>query len=90
MARLLFLPSAESALEFGKTVGLPIETDCIVMKAAPISVSDPKALTWSRQEDAFVFGKLAIDESNNDSRVDEDGVLIPSGSLLQSLIVSND
>jgi hypothetical protein len=84
MARLLFLPSAKSALEFGAAVGLPIEDDTIVMKAAPVSMSSP--LYWSRQEDAFVFGKSLEDCG----RVDEEGVLIPPESLLQSLIVSDD
>lgn len=88
MARLLFLSSGEKALEFAEAVGLPVENDCVVMKTAPISVSD-NVLTWSRQEDAFVFGKhLAMDESftKNSSRVDEDGVLIPPTFLLGRLI----
>jgi hypothetical protein len=82
MARLLFLPSAKSALEFGASVGLPIENESVVMKAAPISISNP--LSSSRQEDTFVFG------SPDCGRVDDDGVLVPPESLLHSLIASKD
>lgn len=81
MARLLFLPLAENALEFGSSVGLPVEDKCIVMKAAPISVSKPETtLTWSRKEDSLVFG------SDIEYRVDEDGVLIPPSLVLQDVI----
>lgn len=81
MTRLLFLPSAKSALEFCASVGLPVENESVVMKAAPISISSP--LSSSRHEDTFVFGS-----PDCCGRVDDDGVLIPPESLLQSLIAS--
>ena len=84
MARLLFLPSAKSALELGAAVGLPIKDDTTIMKAAPVSISNP--LSWSRQEDAFVFGTSLEDCG----RLDEDGILIPPESLLRMLIVRDD
>jgi len=85
MARVLFLSSAEAALKFGAAAGLPVEDEAIVMKAAPISVSKPETvLAWSRQEDALVFGREWT--SDDGSRVDEEGVLIPPEAFLQSLI----
>lgn len=89
MARLLYLPSSTAALDFCTAAGVPVEEDAIVMKAAP--VSKPKSLAWSRQEDDFVFfGNNTQDCWNDNSRVDEEGVRIPSESLLKSLIVSDD
>jgi len=89
MARLLHLPSSTAALDFCKAVGLPIEKDSVVMKAAPVSKpADQSALAWSRQEDNLVFGSLR-NAMNRDCRVDEDGIRIPSPMLLKNLICSN-
>lgn len=85
MARLLYLPSGKAALDFCQAVGLPIEKDSVVMKAAPVVKPEPGVLAWSRQEDNLVFGSLK-DEMNRECRVDEDGVRIPSPSLLKRLI----
>lgn len=86
MARLLYLQSSTAALDFARTGGLPIEDDAIIMKAAPVSTPDASELAWSRQEDSFVFGGNKQDWK--DSRVDDEGVLIPPTSLLKSLIDS--
>lgn len=85
MARLLYLPSSKAALEFCSSVGLPVEDENVIMKAAPVSVSKPETtLAWSRQEDAFVLDSEQWNGTN--SRVDQVGILIPPASFLQSLI----
>eukprot|EP00978_Attheya_sp_CCMP212_P023934 scaffold74307_cov51-Attheya_sp.AAC.3 len=60
MARLLYLPTPLSAIDFCKSIGLPTTEDdgFIIMKAAPINIVD--SATLSKQGDhAFVFGILS-------------------------------
>lgn len=87
MARLLFLPSSEAALDFCSIVGLPMEEDCVIMKAAPVSNS--VVLQLGRCEDAFVFRGCDWWENTEESRVDDDGVFIPPGSFLQRVVSNN-
>jgi len=61
LTRLLRLPSPSATVQFCSDVGLPVEDDKIVMKAAPISIRDKEAVkrmtSPGRNEDTFVFGK---------------------------------
>lgn len=65
LARLLCLPSAESAVQFCSNIGLPTEDDKAIMKAAPISITDKGVIhrmtNPGRKEDAFVFGRQFLD-----------------------------
>ena len=65
LARLLCLPSAESAVQFCSNIGLPTEDGKAVMKAAPISITDKgvihRMINPGRKEDAFVFGRRFLD-----------------------------
>ena len=57
---MLHLPSAREACVFCHEIGLPIESDSVVMKAAPISIvgeSITKMTNPGRREDSFVFGR---------------------------------
>jgi hypothetical protein len=68
MARLLYLPTPLSAIEFCKSIGLPTTEDdgFIIMKAAPINIVD--STTLSKQGDhAFVFGTLSSQWRQPDS-----------------------
>eukprot|EP00563_Minutocellus_polymorphus_P006074 CAMPEP_0181034894 /NCGR_PEP_ID=MMETSP1070-20121207/8043_1 /TAXON_ID=265543 /ORGANISM="Minutocellus polymorphus, Strain NH13" /LENGTH=574 /DNA_ID=CAMNT_0023112437 /DNA_START=52 /DNA_END=1776 /DNA_ORIENTATION=- len=65
LARLLCLPSAESALRFCSDIGLPTEDGKATMKAAPISITDKGAIkrmtSPGRAEDEFVFGRQVLE-----------------------------
>ena len=65
LARLLCLPSAESAVQFCSNIGLPTEDGKVVMKAAPISITDKgeihRMTNPGRMEDEFVFGRQFLD-----------------------------
>lgn len=99
MARLLYLPSAQAALDFCSLVGLPLhENSRVVMKAAPISITDSKVAakmqSASRLDDEFIFASWCkrlerMDEIDwkTSARIDEDGVLIPPGQVFEELIL---
>ena len=86
MARLLFLPSSPSAVDFCVACGIPLEGDHhLVLKSAPM-VEPPKGFfSTTRTEDHFVFGHSI----EGGGRRDEDGILIPSAELMK-LIILND
>jgi len=66
LARLLCLPSAESAVRFCSDIGLPTEDGKATMKAAPISITDKGAIKRmtnpGRAEDEFVFGRQVLEQ----------------------------
>ena len=64
--------------------GRLVEKDAIVIKAAAISIST--TMSWTRQEDAFVFGSMTVEGS----RIDSDGISIPPESLLRTLVDGRD
>ena len=65
LARLLCLPSAELAVQFCSNIGLPTEDGKVIMKAAPISITDKGVIhrmtNPGRSEDEFVFGSQFLD-----------------------------
>ena len=65
LARLLCLPSAELAVQFCSNIGLPTEDGKVIMKAAPISITDKGVIhrmtNPGRSEDEFVFGRQFLD-----------------------------
>jgi len=65
LARLLCLPSADSAVRFCSDIGLPTEDGKVTMKAAPISITDTcviqRMINPGRAEDEFLFGKQCMD-----------------------------
>lgn len=81
VARLLFLPNATAALDFGTNAGLPVdENGRIVFKAAPMK--EFKSYDVNRSvDDWFCWG------STEECRIDSDHVRIPSHELLLQLIV---
>lgn len=81
MVRLLFFESDEKALDFIENVaGLPIEKPVVLFKATPIKPFTKCSLAI--REDNFVF-----DEDSNDvSRIDENGTRIPSLSFISRLL----
>ena len=66
LARLLCLPSAESAVRVCSDIGLPTEDGKVTMKAAPISITDKGAIKRmtnpGRAEDEFVFGRQVLEQ----------------------------
>ena len=66
LARLLCLPSAESAVRVCSDIGLPTEDGKVTMKAAPISITDKGAIKRmtnpGRAEDEFVFGRQILEQ----------------------------
>jgi hypothetical protein len=81
VARLLFLPNAAAALDFGTKAGLPVDDNGrIVFKAAPMQ--EFKSYDVDRSvDDWFCWGSMVK------GRVDSDHVHVPSHELLLQLIV---
>lgn len=79
LARLLCLPSAESAVRFCSDIGLPTEDGKATMKAAPISITDKGAIKRmtnpGRAEDEFVFGRQVLEQFSGVKK----SLLEPSG-----------
>ena len=84
MARLLFLPSPQAAIEFCVTCGVPMEGDKLILKAAPIVIPPGHVLTLTRNEDDFIFGHSIA------GRHDEDGIMIPSANFIQKVILNDE
>lgn len=79
VARLIYLPNGQAAIDFCTTAGLLVEEERIVFKAAPIQELKSYAINRT-VDDWFCLGATV------DYRVDSDNVKIPSHDFLQKLI----
>ena len=80
MARLLFLPSAQAAIDFCVTCGIPFNDNKLILKAVILLTTPTAALT--RQEDEFVFGQPIT------GRTDKDGIFIPCPDWIKAIILN--
>jgi hypothetical protein len=83
VARLLYLPNGQAAIEFCTNAGFPVEEGLLVFKAAPMRELQSYDINRSI-DDWFCLGPTV------DYRVDSDNVKIPSQELLQQLVVPDD
>ena len=80
MARLLFLPSAQVAVDFCVACGIPFIDNKLILKA--VTFLTPPTSTLTRQEDEFVFGHSLT------GRTDQDGIFIPSPDWIKTIILN--
>jgi hypothetical protein len=83
VARLLYLPNGQAAIEFCTNAGFPVEEGLLVFKAAPMRELQSYDINRSI-DDWFCLGPTV------DYRVDSDNVKIPSQELLQQLVMPDD